>query len=114
MMANAVLPEGFAQLEEFVADWIYPTEGERLEKRLSTDFVEIKRFYSVAIEAAPAALEILGKRSAHEQLPEQEAHLSGLMLMMAEVAPAVELFGSPVEAGAYDHRKIEIVHEQAD
>jgi hypothetical protein len=112
-MAGKALPEGFSQLEEFVADWIFPTEGERLAKRTSTDYAEIKRFYSAAIEAAPQALDLLKERSATEELPDEEARLSGLMLMLAEVAPAVELFGAPLEAGAYDPSKLEIVHEEA-
>jgi len=112
-MATKALPEGFSQLEEFVADWIFATEGERLAKRISTDYAETKRFYSAAIEAAPQALDLLKERPATGEMPDEEARLSGLMLMLAEIAPAVELFGAPLEAGAHDPRKLEIVHEEA-
>lgn len=110
-MNHARLPVGFTELEEFVDQWAYATEGQRLAKRIDSDLAQLERFYAVAIAAAPRALDLLSMFPANTILPGPEARLSELMLMLAEVAPAVELFGAPVEFGVFDPRRMEIVHE---
>lgn len=105
------LPKGFDQLEEFIDTWVLPSETARLARRLETDFEELKRFYSAAIEQAPAALDRLNQFAADDRLAAEDERLLGLMLALAEVAPAVELFGTTVEPDVYDPTKVEIVHE---
>ncbi|PEQ13957.1 hypothetical protein B2G71_06580 [Novosphingobium sp. PC22D] len=109
-MTDHSLPEGFADLERFVPEWVQPDAEHRLAKRLSTDMDAIKAFYGAMLARGEAALAWL---RGHElgTLPPEGENLLRLMLMLAEVAPAVEWYndqrvydGFPVERLRYIHQ----------
>lgn len=106
-MAPHTLPEGFADLERFVTDWVHPDAEHRLGKRLSTSMDEIKEFYGAMLARGEAVLAWLRGYELGALSPEGE-NLLRLMLMLAEVAPAVEWYdnqrvydGFPVERLRY-------------
>jgi hypothetical protein len=94
-MADApTLPAGFADLERFVPEWVHPDAEHRLAKRLSSDMDAIRAFYTAMLERGEAALAWLRDYELGALPPEGE-RLLRLMLMLAEVAPAVEWYGDP-------------------
>jgi len=105
-----VLPEAFADLERFVPEWVQPDAEHRMAKRLSTDMAAIKDFYAAMLDRGEAVLAWL-RGYALGELPPEGENLLRLMLMLAEVAPAVEWYdnqrvydGFPVERLRYLHQ----------
>ena len=55
----ALLPDGFGDLECFVADWVLPDALARMGKRLSSNMEEIRAFYAAMLPRGEAALAYL-------------------------------------------------------
>jgi hypothetical protein len=55
----ALLPDEFADLERFAADWVLPTERERYAKRLSSSMDQMQAFYDAAFARAKPAIKYL-------------------------------------------------------
>ena len=91
---SGLLPQGFADLECFVADWVLPDALARMAKRLSSNMDELNAFYAAMLPRGEAALAYLRDYQLGEVPPEAERLLK-LMLSLAEVAPAVEWYDSP-------------------
>ena len=91
---SALLPEGFADLEPFVADWVLPDSLARMAKRQASSIEHIRRFYDAIIPRAEAVLAHL-RNFALGELPPAEERLLKLMLSLAEVGPAVDLLLHP-------------------
>lgn len=53
------LPEGFEDLEPFVAYWAVAGQNERRHQRCDTTIEEIKRFYDAMLPRADAAMTAL-------------------------------------------------------
>lgn len=87
------LPEGFADLERFVPEWVHPDAEHRLAWRLAAEMEAIRTFYAAMLERGEAALAWLRGYELGALPPEGE-RLLRLMLMLAEVAPAVEWYGN--------------------
>jgi hypothetical protein len=102
---DAQLPEGFADLEPFVADWVLPDSLARMAKRQASSIDDIRRFYDAIIGRADAALAHL-RDFALGELPPAEERLLKLTLSLAEVGPAVEWFGDPKVYDGFDVHKI--------
>ena len=94
MASETRLPEGFAHLEQWVADWVLPDAAARMAKRQASAIEEIRPFYQSMLENGEAALAYL-RGFALGSLPPDGERLLRLMLMLAEVAPAVEWYNSP-------------------
>lgn len=94
MASDHTLPEGFADLERFVPEWVHPDAEHRLAKRLSSDMEAIRVVYAAMLERGEAVLAWLRNYELGALPPEGE-RLLRLMLMLAEVAPAVEWYGDP-------------------
>lgn len=90
----SLLPPDFADLEPFVADWVHADASGRMAKRLSSGMPEIKAFYRAMLPRGEAALAYL-KGFQLGAVPDDAAQLLKLMLMLAEVAPAVEWYDDP-------------------
>jgi hypothetical protein len=88
------LPEGFADLERFVPDWVQPDAAHRLAKRLSSRIEDIRAFYEALLPRGPEVLAWLREYDLGALPPEGERLLK-LMLALAEVAPAVEWYDDP-------------------
>lgn len=102
-MPNAQLPEAFRDLEPWLA-WSLATEQERSDKRQASTMTEIRAFYDVMLTRTEAILSYL-EQFPLEQMPEDAQRLFYLTLSLAEVAPAVELFGQPSVLDSYDIKR---------
>lgn len=92
--ATRLLPEGFGELEPFVADWAKPTRAERYAMRLSKTIDELAEFYDAV---APRAEEAIGYLNGLEleRLPEDAQRLLHLLYSMILVSYAVNIFMQP-------------------
>jgi hypothetical protein len=100
-----LLPEGFAALEPFVADWVLPDSLARMARRQASAMPDIRAFYDAILPLAEAALAHL-RQFALGDLPPAEERLLKLLLSLAEVAPAVEWFDDPKVYDGFDVHKI--------
>jgi hypothetical protein len=103
-VADASLPEGFADLERFARDWALATERERNAQRHRASLDEIRAFYEAMLERIDAVMAHLN-RFALDELPPAERRLLDLALSLAEVAPAIEFYKQPAVIDGYDPRR---------
>ncbi len=105
-----LLPAGFEGLESWAVDWAMPSQNMRWDKRLQSNREELIAFYK-AIQ--PHLEEILTHADKFEigKLPEQSARLYALALMVAEIAPNVELYdGDPDVPFSFEEKRFIAVH----
>jgi hypothetical protein len=97
----ALLPDQFADLEPFAADWVLRTERERFAKRLSSSMEQMQAFYDAAFARAPAATSYLNQFEL-DNLPEQAQNLLFLLYSLVMVSFPVEVWKQPhvPDAGA--------------
>jgi hypothetical protein len=102
-MPESLFPAAFQDLEKWGA-WSLATEQERSDKRQASTMPEIKAFYDAML---PRAEEILTyvEQFPLEQMPADAQRLFYLTLSLAEVAPAVELFGQISVVDGYDIKR---------
>ncbi|MET9387067.1 hypothetical protein ABZY09_40170 [Streptomyces sp. NPDC002928] len=95
------LPEGFAELEPYLADWARPTRQERYAMRLSKTMEELGAFYDAIAPRAEEAITHLDAMDLNA-LPEPELRLLRLLYSMIIVSYAVNVFEQPriPDAGA--------------
>ena len=93
-MGETALPGGFESLEPFLADWLLPDAQARVAKRQGSTMEEIRPFYAAMLPLGEKALAYLGGFELGSLPPEGE-RLLGLMLSLAEIAPAVEWYDDP-------------------
>ena len=103
-MAESTWPEEFRDLERF-ADWCYETEPERSAKRQASSFEELQTLYDAVLPRLEAILAYLDKVPLDE-IAERDRPLLQLTWALAEVAPAIELFGQVQVADGYDVERI--------
>ena len=98
------LPDGFEDLEPFVAQWCLDGTQERHRRRESASMDDIRRFYDAMLERAPAAIAFLDGKP-FDGLAEDERRLMNLLLALGHVAVAVEVHGQPrAPHTPYPHR----------
>jgi hypothetical protein len=102
-MSEFVFPEGFRDLEQWRA-WSLATEQERSDKRQASTMAEIRAFYDALLARAEEILTYVDQFPL-DQMPEDARRLFYLTLALAEVAPAVELFGQPSVIDGYDIKR---------
>jgi hypothetical protein len=97
----ALLPDQFADLEPFAADWVLPTERERFAKRMSSSMDQMQAFYDAAFSRTEAALKYLDQFEL-DDLPEQAQNLLYLLYSLVMVSFPVEVWKQPhvPDAGA--------------
>jgi hypothetical protein len=97
----ALLPDEFADLEPFAADWVLRTERERYAKRLSSSMERMQAFYDAAFPRAKTAIKYLDQFEL-DDLPEQAQNLLFLLYSMVMVSFPVEVWKQPhvPDAGA--------------
>ncbi|MGH7965792.1 MAG: hypothetical protein ACRERD_28915 [Candidatus Binatia bacterium] len=96
-MAERRLPEPFQDLEPYLA-WALATERERSAKRRTSTMAEIKPFYEAMMARMEEILPYLAQFSP-EDGPQDVQRLLYLTFSLAEVAPAVEMYGEPTVEG---------------
>ena len=89
----ALLPEEFADLEEF-ADWCLSTETQRYAKRLASTMVDMQAFYDAITPRAEEAIAYCDKFSL-DDLPEDVLNLMHLLYSMIMVSFPVECWKQP-------------------
>jgi len=102
-MSESALPAAFRDLEQWMA-WSLATEQERSDKRQASSMEEIKAFYDAILARTEEILSYL-EQFPLAQMPMDARRLFYLTLSLAEVAPAVELFGQPSVIDGYDINK---------
>jgi hypothetical protein len=90
-MTNLSLPEGFTELEPFVADWALPSRAQRYEARLSKPYDELVTFYDAVAPRAEEAIAHLNGLDI-DALPEDAMRLLQLLYSMILVSYAVNVF----------------------
>ena len=93
-MSARALPERFADLEPWVADWARPTRAERYAARLSKTTEELEAFYDAVAPRAEEAIAYLDAQDL-DALPEDAARLLQLLYSMILVSYAVNIFHQP-------------------
>ena len=94
------LPEAFRDLEGWT-EWCLATEAERGAKRRGSPMADLEAFYAGVLPRLGEVLAYLEQFAPGDVPPETE-RLLYLSLALAEVAPAVELFGEPTVSYGYD------------
>lgn len=89
----AVLPDAFADLEQF-ADWCLATEAERYAKRLASTMDELQAFYDAAFPRLADALAYLDALP-FDALPDDASHLLWLCYSLVNVSFPVEVWRQP-------------------
>lgn len=110
---SQLLPEGFADLEQFVETWSRPTGVERAELRGSASVEERKAFYAAASEKLDAALDYLDSKPL-DSFDEKEQRLMHMMLSLAHVSIAEEIQKSDEERHAYFRTFMPVTRVPAD
>ena len=103
-MSEARLPERFRDLETFAVVWALPTEAERHAQRLASTIEELRNLYDLLLPRIEDILAYLSEFQVESLTPEGR-HLLNFALALAEIAPAVELFGQPTVPDGYDSRR---------
>ena len=93
-MSSGLLPGQFQDLEPFASEWVLAEERERNRKRLSSTMEELLAFHNAIFPRMEAILEYLNQFPL-DKMPEEARRLFLLTLSLAEIAPAIELFGQP-------------------
>ena len=88
------LPEGFAELEPWVADWTRATRAERYAMRLAKTYDELAEFYDAVAPRAEEAIAHLDRLDL-DALPEDAERLLQLLHSMILVSYAVNIFKQP-------------------
>jgi hypothetical protein len=96
-MAERQLPVPFQDLESYLA-WSLPTARARRAKRESSTMGEITAFYGAILPRMEEILPYLD-RFPLENIPGDVQALLYLTFSLAEVAPAVEMYGEPAVEG---------------
>lgn len=104
------LPSQFIDLEVYLADWCFPTQMERTNKRQESNMEEIKDFYHAMEPKIKEILDYLDTFSL-DSLGEKEQTLLDLSFALAEVAPAVEMFNQKYVTATFDARDFLPTHE---
>jgi hypothetical protein len=104
IMPEARLPERFRDLEPLAATWAMPTEAARHTRRLESSFDELQAFYDKLLPRIDDMLSYLSEFQVEALSPEGELLLN-FALALAEIAPAVELFGQSEVPNGYDSRR---------
>lgn len=112
-MTKTELPEAFADLTPFL-DWALPTPDERQTRRRTATRAELKAFYDATLPRVEA---ILAEVDAYPlgSLPEALRPLYNLALLLAEVAPHIELYGgAPGVPFAFEETRFIATHGNQD
>lgn len=93
-MSAGTLPEGFRDLEPWVAEWALPTRAERYAMRLSKTIEELTAFYDAVAPRAEEAIDHLDRLDI-AALPDDATRLLRLLYSFILVSYAVNVFQQP-------------------
>lgn len=96
-MNDNPLPPGFQDLATYLP-WALPTEHGRRAKRAASSMGEIRTFYDAMLARMEAVLAFLAEQNVDQVTPAVQ-RLFLLATALAEIAPAVEMYGEPTAEG---------------
>ena len=101
------LPTNFADLEQFVPEWVFHSERERNIFRVQQELDVLRSYYDALL---PRLHDISAAVDAHplNDLPAPYADLLALALMAMEVAPAIEYYDNADVPNAVAYDRFEI------
>lgn len=105
-----MLPSQFKDLTRFVDDWLFDTQMERTEKRLTSSMEIITEFYDAMLPRIQEILDYLDQYTLQDLPPDAKALLA-LAYSLSEIAPAVEMFKQPHVTPTFDARNFLPTHE---
>lgn len=96
-----MLPEDFADLERFAADWVLPSEYDRYAKRISSTQDELQEFYDAAFPRMAESTEYL-EGVDMDGISDQDRNLLWLFCSLVTVSFPAEVWRQPrvPESGA--------------
>ncbi len=97
----APLPEAFADLNRFVADWALASETARTTRRHTAGMDAIVAFRDAILPRVDDLVAWLNQFSL-DALPDDAKTAMFLLLSLAEIAPAVEFYKQPFVIDGYD------------
>jgi len=103
-MWSTHLPERFRDLDYLANIWALATEDERHARRLASSFTELQVLYDAMMPRIDDILAYLSEFPLESLSPEGE-RLLHLAFSLAEIAPAVELYGQVEVPDGYDSRR---------
>jgi hypothetical protein len=103
-MREAALPDQFCDLEPLATTWALRTEAERHAKRLASTIAELRALYDALFPRIDDMLAYLSEFSL-ENLTLEGDRLLLLTFALAEIAPAVELYGQTEVPDGFDSRR---------
>ena len=93
-VTSALLPDGFADLEPWAADWALATRQERYDLRLSKTIDELGAFYDAVAARAEEAINYLNGLDIAD-LPEPALRLQRLLYSLILASYPVNVFDQP-------------------
>jgi hypothetical protein len=108
-MSGVRLPDGFRHLERF-ADWCVPHEKDRIERRVTVPFEEIRSFYDAMLPEVTGIVGYLRTRPVDQATPEDE-NLLFLVQSLIEISGAVEVYGENRITDGADPRLLSPTYE---
>lgn len=103
-MPPVMLPDRFRDLEPLASRWALPTEAERHALRLTSTIAELRALYDALMPRIDDILAYLSEFQL-ESLSAEARNLLHLSFSLAEIGPAVELYGQPEVPDGYDSRR---------
>ena len=96
MSRDDLLPSGFLDLAPLLDEWgDLATQDERYCRRKELSMVRLQAYYDLVQPRLTEIFDHLDRFPYGPPLPEAEARLFRLVMAMAEVAQAVEVYGQP-------------------
>ena len=89
-----VLPDEFADLEQFATTWCLATEAERYGRRLASTIQDMQAFYDAVTARAEAALDYCDQFEL-EEMPPDAVNLMRMLHSMVMVSFPVEVWRQP-------------------
>ena len=103
-MSDVRLPDRFRDLEPLASIWSLSTEAERHARRLASSIAQLRTLYDALMPRIEDVLAYLSEFQLENLTPEGRSLLN-LACSLAEIGPAVELYGQPEVPDGYDSRR---------
>ena len=107
-MSKQLLPEPFAHLEPFAAEWGIDDEASRNLKRISSTMETLRQFYQALLPQIEPIVDYL-KPISLQEMDHQHQRLLNLAKMLMEVAPAIEIFNDPDVPNSFEPERFQIL-----
>ena len=92
---SSLLPEQFADLERWVAEWAIEDGHQRYLKRVNSSMEQLTAFYDAMFPRGKEAIEYIDRFDYQQPLPPDAAKLRDLVYSLITVALAVEVWKQP-------------------